>query len=79
MFCPCHYFTHFLILSAPEGHFDTWSINAAEVAFSGFIQGLSFGLYTLGSVFTQIPECIHFSAFHKIVISPFEYSFVSII
>ncbi len=33
-----------LMLNAPEGHLATWAINSSEVAFSGFIQGLSFGL-----------------------------------
>ena len=68
----------FSMPKAPEGHFYTWLINSSVVAFSGFIQGRSFGLYTLGKVFTQIPEWIHFSGFHKMVISPFEYPIVFI-
>ncbi len=32
------------MLNAPEGHFETWSSNAAVLALLGLIQGLSIGL-----------------------------------
>jgi hypothetical protein len=57
---------------------ETWLISSSELAFSCFIHGFSFGLYTRGNVITHIPEWMHFSGFHKMVISSFEYSLVII-
>lgn len=77
------HYVHFLILNAPDGHFATASIIAADAAFSTCTHGCSLGLNTAGKFFTQFPECMHFPACHTTVTSPLLYSlmmfFVSIL
>lgn len=66
-----YYFSR--ILKAPEGHLPTCSINSAVVAFSILIHGLALGLYTLGSILTQMPECWQSKGRQTMVKSLLEY------
>ncbi len=61
------------MLSAPLGHWATWSTSSWLDAFSGVIQGRSLGLNTCGRPRAQLPQWTHSLGCHRIVTSPLVY------